>query len=265
MKVLYLGNCQVNAMRGISREMFPEEKSIYFQTITPFWGNFDEAKTRELLADADLVVSQAIAAPDTTFNVEDVRASTKADIVFVPYVYIDGLASLELIGSKGQSLIRGADQLLAGQEGRKPIHILQDLFANKIDMQCEQRVLSSLDKIKEKEDAHCTLTISDYLMDTWRNQPTLYGMNHPTQHVVFEMYRRVCDHIGWTFDAELQKDPIEWGRRALPQGVRVQTPHDVNALGLQYPGDTHWYGLGNKLVNMALVAQQDAAEAAAAA
>tara|TARA_R110002072_G_scaffold57212_1_gene147350 strand:- start:2381 stop:3172 length:792 start_codon:yes stop_codon:yes gene_type:complete len=259
MKVLFLGNCQVNAMRGLSREMFPNEKSVDFQTITPFWGKFDEGKTRELLADADLVVSQAIADPTTTFNAEDIRASTKADIVFVPYVYIDGIASLELIGSKGTAIIRGSEQLLRGQEGRKPINILQDYFANKIDMECEARVLSSLEKIKQKEAAHCTLTISDYLEETWRKQPTVYGMNHPTQHVVFEMYRRVCDHIGWKFDPELQKDPIEWGRRALPFGIRVQTPHDVKALKLEYPGDTHWYGNGNMLLKKALVAKEEMA------
>ena len=72
MKVFFLGNCQVNAMRGLCREMFPSLKAS-FQTITPYWGQFDEDATRQELAEADLVVSQAIANPTTTFNVDDVR------------------------------------------------------------------------------------------------------------------------------------------------------------------------------------------------
>ena len=108
MKVFFLGNCQVNAMRGLFREMFPTVKAT-FQTITPYWGTFSEEETRAELAEADIVVSQAIANPTTTFNVNDVRQSATGDVIFVPYVYIDGIASLEIIASKGKSVIRGAD------------------------------------------------------------------------------------------------------------------------------------------------------------
>ena len=67
MKVFFLGNCQVNAMRGLCREMFPAMKAS-FQTITPNWGTFDEEETRRQLAEADVVVSQAIANDTTTFT-----------------------------------------------------------------------------------------------------------------------------------------------------------------------------------------------------
>ena len=51
-------------------------------------------------------MSQAIANPTTTFNVQDVRDSTNAEVVFVPYVYVDGISSLEIIASKGKLVIR---------------------------------------------------------------------------------------------------------------------------------------------------------------
>lgn len=260
MKTLFLGNCQINAMRGICREMFPD-RAVDFQTITPFWGTFDEAKTRELLAGADLVVSQAIANPTTTFNTADVRAATKGQVVFMPYVYIDGIASLEIIASKGKSVIKGASQVLAGQEGRKLIHIFNDYCEGRIDMACEARVISSLEKMAEKEAADCDVTISDYLQDTWRRQPTLYGINHPTQPVVFEMFRRLCQHLGWRYDDALAADPVAWGRRALPLGQRALSPNDVRTLGLQYPADTHWYGQAHKLINLAMKAAEREAAA----
>ena len=261
MNILFLGNCQVNALRGLSREMFPKVK-INFRTITPFWGKFDEAETRQDLAEADLVISQAIENPTTAFNIADVRASTNGDVVFLPYVYIDGIASLEIIGSKGATVIKGADQVLAGQEDRKLIHIFNDYSEGKIDMQGEARVTSCLTKMAEKEATSCDLTISDHLTDTWRDKPTLYGINHPTQHVVFEMQRRLCDHLNWAFNADLADDPIAWGRRALPQAQRALTPVDVETLGLKYPCDTHWYGQGYKLIQLAMKAQEKLENAA---
>jgi len=94
-------------------------------------------------------------------------------------------------------------------------------------MQCEQRVIGSIDRIREKEEADCDLTISDYLTDTGRKQPTLYGINHPTQPVVFEMFRRLCEKTGWDYNLDHQNDPIAWGRRALPASTRSFTPHDA--------------------------------------
>ena len=264
MKVFFLGNCQVNAMRGLCREMFPSLKAS-FQTITPYWGQFDEDATRQELAEADLVVSQAIANPTTTFNVDDVRSSAQGDVVFVPYVYIDGIASLEIIASKGKSVIRGAEQLLRGQEGRKPVKIFNDYCEGVIDMECEARVLGAIARIAEKEAADCDITISDYLDKTWRKQPTLYGMNHPTQAVVFEMFKRLCEKVGWDYDEDHQNDPIAWGRRALPASQRGFTPNDAKTLGLEYDCDTHWYGNSYKLLQLALKAQENAQRDADAA
>lgn len=195
MKVFFLGSCQINAMRGLCREMFPDLDAS-FQTITPYWGRFDEETARRELDEADLVISQAVANPTTTFNVNDVIASARDDVVFVPYVYIDGIASLEIIASKGKSVIHGAEQILRGQEGRKPVKIFKDYYNGEIDMECEARVLGSIERIAQKEAEDCDIKIADYLSATWRQQPTLYGINHPTQHVVFEMFKRVCEKVG---------------------------------------------------------------------
>lgn len=242
-------------MRGLCREMFPDIK-VSFETITPYWGDYDEGRTRQLLSEADLVISQAISNPDTTFSVADVQKSTSGDVVFIPYVYVDGIGSLEAVASKGKSVIRGMQQLLRDHEGRKPIRIFEDYCAGRIDMEAEDRILSSIAKIAEKEIAHCDIAISDYLSETWRKQPTLYGINHPTQHVLFEMFRRICEHVGWKYDPTHKDDPIVWGRRALPCGTRSLTPLDAQRLGLAYSADTHWYGQAYKLVNLAIKARE---------
>lgn len=250
-------------MRGLSREMFPTLRAD-FQTITPYWGVFDEALTRSKIAEADIVVSQAITNPGTTFNVADVRAAAGPKAVFIPYVYIDGVASLEIIASKGKSVIKGAAQLLRGQEGRNPVKIFEDYCMGRIDMENVARVQSSIAKIREKEQETCDIAISDYLAETLTIQPTVYGINHPTQHVVFEMFARLCRHLGWTYDPGHKKDPIVWARRALPSSQRALTPVDAGVLGLKYGYDTHWYGQGHKLMQLALKERDLAARAAAA-
>ncbi len=253
MNVFFLGNCQINAMRGICRDMFPGLKAS-FQTITPYWGDYDEAGVRAALGSADLVVSQAIENPTTTFNVEDVRASSRGEVVFVPYVYIDGLASLEIVASKGKSVVKGADLLAWGQEGRRDLNVFNDYCSGAIDMRNAARIELSLMKMAEKEKANCDITISDYIRETYRDQMPVYGINHPTQHVVFELFRRLCQRVGWTYDPAIAQDPIIWGKRALPASQRALTPMDVDRLGLRYGPDPHWYGQAHKLVTLALKA-----------
>jgi len=250
-------------MRGLSREMFPS-MAADFQTITPYWGEFDEALTRQKIAEADIVVSQAITNPGTTFNVADVRAAAGDKAVFVPYVYLDGVASLEIIASKGRSVIKGAAQLLRAQEGRNPVKIFEDYCLGRIDMENALRVQSSIAKIREKEQGTCDITIADFIAETLTRQPTVYGINHPTQHVVFEMFARLCAHLGWRYDPAHKDDPVVWGRRALPSSQRALTPNDARVLGLSYACDTHWYGQGHKLMKLALKERDMAARIDAA-
>ncbi|WP_372887177.1 WcbI family polysaccharide biosynthesis putative acetyltransferase [Shimia sp.] len=255
MSILFLGNCQVNAMRGISREMFPEMQ-VKFRTITPYWGKFDEAPTRQELAEADLVIAQAIENPGTTFNRQDVMDTATGDVIFVPYVYIDGLASLEIVASKGRSVIKGAELILEGQEGRKPVQIFEDYCRGRIDMQNQARIDMSLAKMAEKEAQGCDLKISDYIAETYRERPSFFGINHPAQHIVFELFRRLCGELDLKFDPGIMNDPVAWGRRALPSSQRAFTPVDAEVLGTKYDCDPQWYGQGYKLLNLAIKARE---------
>lgn len=256
-KILFLGNCQINAMRGIARGMLPG-MPCDFRTITPYWGTFDEDEIRDQLAQADLVISQAIANPDTPLNVAGVRAATRGQVVFMPYIYIDGIAGLEIVASKGRSVIKGADAIQQAWEGRKPVKVFEDYCAGKIDMRNAQRVASSLRKLRDKEAADCDIVISDYIEATWRDEPALWAINHPTQHILFEAFRRLCDHVGWTYDPQFRKNTVAWDQRALPRATRSLSPHDAAALNLSYAHDTHWYGQANKMIIQVLKAVEQA-------
>jgi hypothetical protein len=262
--VFFLGNCQVNALKGLCREMQPKMR-VGFGTITPYWGKFDASAVEAAIAQADVVVSQAIANPGARFNIAEMRERAGEKLILVPYVYVDGLAGLEIIGSKGRTVVKGAQELLLGQEGRRALHVFQDLITGKIDMRNRARVEASIARMAEKEAEAGAIRISDYLAQTWADAPFLYGINHPTQRVVFEMFRRLCDVTGWRYDAGVEADPVAWGRRALPASVRAFTSADAAALGVRYAPDSHWYASAHKLVEVAMAkaAREPRADSAA--
>lgn len=245
--ILFLGNCQINAMRGIARGMFPK-MPCDFRTITPYWGTFDEDEIRARLARADLVISQAIANRDTPLNVDDVRRATRGQVVFMPYIYIDGIAGLEIVASKGRSVVKGEDAILRAWQGRKALKVFEDYCAGRIDLHNADRVGASLRKLKEKEAADCDIVLSDYIEATLRDEPALWAINHPTQHILFEAFRRLCRHVGWTYDPRFREDAVAWDQRALPRATRAFSPHDAAALNLSYAYDSHWYGQAHKLI-----------------
>ncbi len=105
MDVYFLGNCQVNALRGLCRDMFPRMKAD-FGSITPYWGIHDAAATEQAIERADIVISQAISNPAARFNVEEMKARAGNRVVFVPYVYVDGIAGWRSSDRKGGLLSR---------------------------------------------------------------------------------------------------------------------------------------------------------------
>ncbi|MFZ3581966.1 WcbI family polysaccharide biosynthesis putative acetyltransferase [Loktanella sp. DJP18] len=256
--ILFLGNCQINVMRGIARGMFPK-MPCDFRTITPYWGTFDEDEIRARLAKADLVIAQAIANRDTPFNVDDVRQATRGQIVFMPYIYIDGIAGLEIVASKGRSVVKGAEAILRAAVGRTPLKVFEEYCAGRIDLHKADRVATSMRKLREKEAADCDIVLSDYIEATWRGEPALWAINHPTQHILFEAFRRLCHHVGWTYDPRFRDNAVAWDQRALPRATRALSPHDVAALNLSYAHDSHWYGQAHKLIIKAIKSAEQAA------
>jgi hypothetical protein len=82
--------------------------------------------------------------------------------------------------------------------------------------------------------------------------------------VVFELFRRVCEVVGWKYDPKVADDPVVWGRRALPASTRAFTPVDAAGLGVKYGPDSHWYAAAHKLVEQAMKNAARATEPVAA-
>lgn len=252
MSIVFLGRAQMNAMRAIWRDMFPK-MPVKFRAISEDWGSFDEAATRRDLADADLVVAQAEDDAAAVFKSDTLIEATSGDVIFMPYVHLDGLASLEASGGAG---ILGAEQVLDGQDGRRQADIFDDLCRGRIDMQNQARVDASLARMRASEATVCDLGISDYIAETYRIKPSFFGADHPAQHILFELFRRLCSEMALDFDQSMLDDPVFHGRHALPITQRAFTPVDVDRLELDYGCDPNWYKQTQKLLTQVLKSRE---------
>lgn len=251
MKIYFLGNCQTNALQGILKDVTPIRPA--FGSITEFWGNHNLEDIERNLDAADVVVAMAVENPEHRYSADRLRARLGARLVLHPYVYVDGLASLEKISSKGQSVIRGAEHLQASDLWPDRIALIKSFTQGDIDMKQKERLSASLARISGAEDKFCDVGISDYLWETYTSRPSQYALNHPTQHVMFELFDRLMRHLDITPDPERRADPLIWAKRALPVNDRSLTPYDVSVHGLSYSADDHWYPRAIRLVQLAVI------------
>lgn len=254
MQVFFLGNCQTNALQAILKDVTTIRPT--FGSITEFWGDYDPASIDAGIDAADIVIAMAVTNPDHPYSAQKLRAQVGSKLVLTPYIYIDGIASLEKIASKGRAIIRGADELKSSEHWPHKAKMLDAFTRGRIDMRQQERLFASLARLGQAESDHCDIVISDYISETYSSRPLLYGINHPTQHVLFKLFERLAAHVDITPQADKLNDPITWAKRALPANARSLCPSDVATLGLAYEPDDHWYGHASQLIHLA-VAKSD--------
>lgn len=246
--VFFLGNCQASRMSQFYGAFTPgpQKRSAMFRSITPHFGNYAEDESKDALETAAIAVVQLINA-DYVFNrqaVLEMRGGKPT--IFLPYVYLPGFRRLEKLSSKGVPRIDGADILLAemdrvGHASRAALAFMRGT----VDMQNQTRLDAALAELKRREAMGADITIADYIAQTYRDQMPCFSINHPTPHVLFEMYNQVAKLAGF---APVPKtiSPYDMGRATLPAGNGGLTPYCVAALGLSYGPEAQWFSATNK-------------------
>lgn len=256
MRLYFLGNCQTNALQAITKDVTnirPE-----FGSITEYWGPYNLEKTEEALQSAEAVIAMAVLNQDHPFSADKLRTRLGDRLILIPYIYVDGLASLEKISSKGTSIICGADELKRSELWPHKTKLLNAFIRGEIDMRVTERFSESLTRIADTEVKWCDVVISDYINETYRDKPLLYAINHPTQHVLFELWSRVAVALNIVPDQARFNDPITWAKRALGAADRSLTPYDVSAHGLNFRENDHWFGQAARLIHLAVEKSQNA-------
>jgi len=247
--IFFLGNCQASRMAQFYGTFTPapQKKKYLFRSITPHFGEYHEDESKALLETAAVAVVQLINS-DYVFNREAVLAMRgDKPTIFIPYVYLPGFRRLEKLSSKGVPRIDGADILIAemdrlGHATRAALAFMR----GQVDGQNQTRLTTSLAEMKKREALGADVLVADYIAQTYRERMPCYSINHPTPHVLIEMYNQVAKLAGFTPIPD-QISPYDKGRATLPRSNGALTPYCVDALGLSYDAETHWFSAINKI------------------
>ena len=95
------------------------------------------------------------------------------------------------------------DEMLS--EGRSKDEIIAKLNDKFLIPQDEilDNFTNCIDQIRMREEK-CDIRISDFILKHYRERPMFFDIGHPTDIVMKEMWRQVCDIIG--VEAELEAD-----------------------------------------------------------
>lgn len=253
MRVHFVGNSQASRLLAMFQRSVPGSRA----SLTLVAPDRPGSDPRPAFEAADIVILQVGTDPAPGLAPETVRGATAAEVIALPGIFLDGIASLEREGASEAAPLLGEAELLAGARGLDRPGALRRFLAGEIDMGQEARLARSLARMRAVEAAACDIRISDMIEDSLRASPVVYGASAPTQTVLFRLFERLCDYLGIEPDAGMAWDPAFCGSLALPRSLRAFTPWDVRALGLAYEADSHWHAQAVTLVHRALRAADE--------
>jgi len=240
MNVHFLGSCQTNELLFLANNAIVERNKNSWSSAVEGYSVYNPVETEKALSSADIVVALAINNKNSPFYSGRLRDALGDRLILLPRIYLDGFASLEKSTSNRVPSVRGAEYLIQHSDWPDATKIKHAVMAGEIDMKQKERFDRSISNMKKREHDCCDITISDFIVDNYKEIPMTYAIIHPTQHVMFEVFRRVAKRLNFTINESIMSDQLTWHKRAMPHGMRTVTMHDVAALHLRYGPDTNW-------------------------
>lgn len=247
--ILFLGNCQMSKYRQFYNDTNVGGRSSRFDSITPYFGKYDEEETLRAVESADLVVSQLVTS-DVTFsrqNILNMRANK--DTIFTPYFYLTGFRRMEKLASKGDSRVDGSQYFTDALTEYGEVQARVKYLSGDIKTENDVRLNASLTEMERREELGADVKLADYVRQTYREKLPSYSINHPAPHVLIHAYNQIAALAGFPNVCLETMTDFQIGRATLPNGTGSLSPYCVETLGLDYAHSTHWFGDLNKICN----------------
>jgi len=205
-KVVYLGNCQAEAMASIAIFFGLDQNPV---TLPPIWTltDNDRAKIEGAYKEADYIFLQRV---DGSFPVTFVKSEyvrnlvPRTPVITWPNIYFDGYfpGIRYLYGPKGKIvgplsdyhfdwIIETFRKKLALEETQE---YLINIFNEKYATPAEDSIRNLIAREKDTD-----AKISDYIQTYFRHEKLFYTMNHPATIVIVEMLRRLHNVVNLRF------------------------------------------------------------------
>lgn len=259
MHVCFVGDAQTAKVMSLFRRCHPDTVTVFLDHSAES-PDLSRPRAAQALAGADLVVAELSPLTEPAIRIGRLKAMTRAEIVALPQVRLDGIASLEQENGPEGTEIRGMTALVDGAAGCDEDGMLRRFLAGEIDMRQAARLERSLRRLRALEVGHCDVAVSDMIEESLHEEPVVFGLGAPTPIVLLALFRRLCARLGLAVDHAALSDGRLLTSLALPYGQRAFTPHDVTALGLGYGPDSQWRVQAVKLAGRAWRLAERAAE-----
>lgn len=258
MNIVGIGNCQVSKLFCLFRRFNPQISTKYLTNTNKF-GKFDQDAIEQALDSADVVVSQPIMNNNNPLYFEKIKEKCKNRIVFIPYIFIDGIFSLVLapkalapreISNGIPGFIYGGNVLDAmfTTDPSSPKDVIAAVIEGQLNFNNRERFDATVGELVRRE-KFCDIPISDFILDQLPHRLPMISHNHPAPEVLIELYLRLADKLGLSPLGAVTPPILELV--TLGEKPRVFSPYDVDSLNLSYSYDQQWGYRTRHLVNMA--------------
>ena len=254
MRIVGLGNCQVKAITGAMRLLYPAAEVEFFPN-TPRVGDgpVDVPAVFGAVERADVLLAQAILNPRNPLSLDRLKEAVPAQkLVGVPYVYLDGLFSMTLAPTapaRPYGAILGSESIEKELEQHPVEEVLRRFRALEIDFGIQERLAATSAELRRRERL-CGIRILPLIERQMRDVVVMTTQNHPAIPVLQAMLRRIARVLNLPVPRAEDWTPEMRAILKLPVPCTVVTPRDAEILGFTYAIRPHWQREGERLIRL---------------
>lgn len=221
--IVCFGNCQaMQLVRYFKTYLDPEQYEI--NLYSNYDKKFTTQETIDGIANADIVIYQPLSHEHKDLSADKISTITDAKLISFPYIYNNGIYSLETDGTK----IIGEDTILAlYKDGYTLEEIIKMQQNGQIDFKLKEKFQKSLNIMKERE-KDLDIKITDFIEKYYREVQLFLSHNHPTNIVFNEVFKQIVNILDLKIINEKAAVP------PLCETVAPITIHDKNAHGYKW-------------------------------
>lgn len=250
--LLFYGNCQVEAASQALQARNPDLRCNYAGNSNRV-AKFDPPRSEKLMAEADLIIAQPIMNMERDDNHLAMRERFGDRVIFMPYIFIEGLHSLSLAGSTQRKLVPkyiiGGEIVLKSLRKHGVRRTISDYKTGRLDFDHVSRFAKTLAEMRRREEeASCEVRIADEIEAMHHAERVMLTHNHPNPNLINIIAGKISEHLGRAYDPLRPNEVQFYLQITLPVFETIVTPWCQRDLGLDYPYDLQWFRSGRDLI-----------------
>lgn len=243
--IIMIGNCQIERMSYVFRGNGIENIK-YFANTEILDENFSCDKIIDHANRAPFVIAQCVVNENNPLNYRNLTKINRNTLI-VPYIFVDGIFCLSASDVQAKK-IYGEEYIQEILRDGNLGKVVEHFKSGIINFKNEERLLNSINDLKERERLSSSIEISEYINENIRDRRLLISHNHPTWILFDELCRKVFLEIGRSYVPYRELPHEKKIEYIFGRGISALSCYDVLTLGLQYDEDEQWFNDGFSMI-----------------